>query len=675
MIQRFTCALVAAFLITQPISAGQNSTRSTSPIRINQIGYEINGPKTAVYKTEGSLSATKFDVIDASGNSVFNGDIGKQESVAGWNQGNFYVMDFSNFKTPGKYKVKVGSEQSFNFEIKENCLFSATITPILSCIQKFRCALPDNALPLFGSSGKKIDLHGGYKEASGDEAKHICHLQFSNYLPTNEIPECVWGMLKSYELNSKNFENANLKSKVTEEIGFGADYLNRACSPEGFFYSTVFDKWGEAERTICAYSSKDGSTAEMNANYQTAFREGGGLSIAALAKASKMQISGEYTPAQYLATAKRAYTHIKENNSKYDDDGKQNLLDELEAGLAAIELFKATNDGQYKTEATSWIEKILSRQTSEGYYNCDDAQQRPYYHAASEGLPFMVLTAYLEIDDSKTDAIKNSLKKSLDWYTLISHAVANPFNYCRMYARPTKGVVYGQARQSFFMPHSNESNYWWQGENARLGSMTVGILLAAKALDPKFALGTDDLSRLAVSQIDWILGKNPLEYCMLLGSGTVNYPPSTEGGIEGGICNGITAETDDGGIMFNVSEWRSNEQWLPHGSYYLFAISMIAAMSNGSTSIQNNSVIQTVKPNRISIIKNHGTYNLTIHGDIKDASSLYIYDLHGQKIASYTVSHGLNTVSLSGATFSPGMYVAKLTTEKKQVLHSSVLLQ
>ena len=83
------------------------------------------------------------------------------------------------------------------------------------------------------------------------------------------------------------------------------------------------------------------------------------------------------------------------------------------------------------------------------------------------------------------------------------------------------------------------------------------------------------------------MGLNPYDACMLQGSGRNNPPYLFFGSWEyanlpGGICNGITGGFfDEEGIDFQVpqaqtgqdSDWRWTEQWLPHASWFLLAVS------------------------------------------------------------------------------------------------------
>jgi hypothetical protein len=103
--------------------------------------------------------------------------------------------------------------------------------------------------------------------------------------------------------------------------------------------------------------------------------------------------------------------------------------------------------------------------------------------------------------------------------------------------------------------------------------------------DPAFC---HQLQAYAWRQLNWILGLNPYDCCMMQGAGRNNvfymfFESYEYNNAPGGICNGITggrANPDD--IDFNVGyavtgkdeDWRWSEQWLPHAAWYLYAVSL-----------------------------------------------------------------------------------------------------
>ena len=138
------------------------------------------------------------------------------------------------------------------------------------------------------------------------------------------------------------------------------------------------------------------------------------------------------------------------------------------------------------------------------------------------------------------------------------------------------------------MPHANETGYWWQGESARLASLAAAAILGGRlvAPDAKNPFGVrSDLATFAQNQLDWTLGRNPFGMCMLYGFGARNPPSAESAGVmvKGGISNGITGATlsDQGrGIVWaegpDENNWRWLEQWLPHSTWFLLAVTAMA---------------------------------------------------------------------------------------------------
>jgi hypothetical protein len=147
-----------------------------------------------------------------------------------------------------------------------------------------------------------------------------------------------------------------------------------------------------------------------------------------------------------------------------------------------------------------------------------------------------------------------------------------------------------QVRDGFFIPHENESGWWWQGENARLASLAAAAIVGGRLVYPgpgAYGVKTD-LANFAGDQIAWILGGNPYDMCFMFQFGKKNVPYMSSsfghGSGRGGISNGITGKDgnpDGSGIDFkmhaNGNEWRWTEQWLPHSAWFLQAV---AAMSS-----------------------------------------------------------------------------------------------
>lgn len=555
----------------------------------NHIGYERLGPKKAIIQTEQPhLSSYTAQLICAtSEQTVATFAVEEQGKVANWHQGYFYLIDFSSFTDSGDYFLQVEDSRSSYFTVGEHILLNQTLSDVIHYFKSQRCGgvfdQQDRQVPVLNAN-QTVDVHGGWYDASGDVSKYLSHLSYANYLNPQQTPMVVWNILKGLSLLEGSEDIAAFtRTRLIEEALFGADFLVRMQNEKGFFYMTVFDKWSKdtAQREICAYETQLGHKFD---DYQAGFRQGGGVAIAALAAASRLGVHGEYDQQKYRNAAENGYWHLKEHNTQYLNDGEENIIDEYCALLASVELFKATKETRYLEESRLWAQRLVARQMSDEqiqhFWSANQDGSRPYFHAAEAGLPVIALCEYLAIEDDsvQTESVKCIVNRACEFEIKISNKVTNPFGYPRQYV---KGVNESK-RDAFFVAHNNESGYWWQGENARLGSLATMAYLAQPHIASQEI--QQQLSVFAQDALNWIVGLNPYDMCMLDGHGRNNPDYLPQYGFfnaKGGVCNGITGGfEDEEDIAFNppaqkddmLQNWRWGEQWIPHGAWYLLAI-------------------------------------------------------------------------------------------------------
>ncbi|TOQ36121.1 glycoside hydrolase family 9 protein [Vibrio parahaemolyticus] len=555
----------------------------------NHIGYERLGPKKAIIQTEQPhLSSYTAQLICAtSEQTVATFAVEEQGKVANWHQGYFYLIDFSSFTDSGDYFLQVEDSRSSYFTVGEHILLNQTLSDVIHYFKSQRCGgvfdQQDRQVPVLNAN-QTVDVHGGWYDASGDVSKYLSHLSYANYLNPQQTPMVVWNILKGLSLLEGSEDIAAFtRTRLIEEALFGADFLVRMQNEKGFFYMTVFDKWSKdtAQREICAYETQLGHKFD---DYQAGFRQGGGVAIAALAAASRLGVHGEYDQQKYLNAAENGYWHLKEHNTQYLNDGEENIIDEYCALLASVELFKATKETRYLEESRLWAQHLVARQMSDEqmqhFWSANQDGSRPYFHAAEAGLPVIALCEYLAIEDDsvQTESVKRIVNRACEFEIKTSNKVTNPFGYPRQYV---KGVNESK-RDAFFVAHNNESGYWWQGENARLGSLATMAYLAQPHIASQEI--QQQLFVFAQDALNWIVGLNPYDMCMLDGHGRNNPDYLPQYGFfnaKGGVCNGITGGfEDEEDIAFNppaqkddmLQNWRWGEQWIPHGAWYLLAI-------------------------------------------------------------------------------------------------------
>jgi len=563
-------------------------------IYINQVGFDAAGPKIAVVGTDAALTAsTNFTLVNTKTKQVaYTGTLGAATQVDDWNTGQtYYRADFSGFKTVGKYtlNVMVNGKQytSAGFTIESNALARLTIPSIIHYYNKQRANTPqevaaDTKVQLYGSD-KRVDMHGGWCDASGDVSKYFSHLAYANFVSPQQTPLVVWSMANAVDNIPKLLTELHVKDSMVNEALWGADYMMRALSRDDYFYMIIFSYFSKNpnDRRVVGLHANSVTTDE----YQSAFREGGGMAIAALAKVARWKQHGEYTSQQYLDAAKRAYAHLLVNNTKYDDDHKENIIDDYCALMASIELWKTTGEALYRDDARKRAKNLEGRMSADGYFIANDGN-RPFWHAADAGLPVIALVQYVKKEDDamlRTAAL-NTIQQALDYNLRVTNNTGNPFGYAR------QSFLYkGEVKDGFFIPHENETGWWWQGEDARLGSLATAAIEGGRLVyGGKGAWGVkDSLAAYASQQASWILGCNPYSMCFMYGFGVKNVPymhsSFGHGSEKGGISNGVTGKDGNGdgsGIDFKTeaegNEWRWTEQWLPHAAWFLQAVTAMA---------------------------------------------------------------------------------------------------
>ena len=606
------------------LALAAGSAWSNSFFYYNQVGYDTGKPISIIIKSDSQLDGAEFKLMSG-GNAVQTGKLSAGTNPDNWvNNGKFYVATLDRGVTAGSYTLQITENgqpvNSDEFKVIDNALATSTLGAVLDYFFDDRANNAtvegwDKNLPVY-KSDKKLDVHGGWYDASGDVSKYLSHLSYANYLNPQQIPMTVWALAFTAERIPSLLGKTSSKTKAAEEAAYGADFLVRMLDEQGFFYMTVFDNWGSlfGKREVCAFTGSDG---DKSTDYQTAFREGGGMAIAGLARASKLSVHGDFTNEQYLAAAEKAFEHLSSKqsiggNCEYCDDHKENIIDDYTALLAATELYAATQNWDYLMAARERARNLKNRLSEDGYFWSDDAKTRPFWHASDAGLPLIALIRFAEIEGTVKmnmndkvsgesiwgcldclgcgcinrlqQAVLDAIEKHYKWLVDITNKVDNPFGYARQTYKTG-----GNIKDGFFIPHDNESNYWWQGEDARIASLAAAAVYAFRALDLD---GFEAVDKYATDQLDWILGKNPYGTCMMYGFGK-KVPEKYDGQsdydatLKGGIANGITGKNTDGSgiawdddgvtaVGFPADEpwnnWRWIEQWLPHSTWYLMAL-------------------------------------------------------------------------------------------------------
>ena len=567
--------------------AGGRESISGVQVLFDHVGYEPGARKVLLVEAPVDIEWHAVDVVRLPlGESVVGCAPVFAGAVDGWSRGPWWSLDVSDLREPGRYAIAWSasdrSGQSEGFTVGEGLHGNQLTSDIVHYIKGQRCSgiwdHADRNAPRVGD-GARRDVHGGWYDASGDYSKYLSHLSYANYMNPQQTPLVVWVLAHTWHRLRATDAPALLVERIRDEALHGADFLMRMQDPDGFWYVTVFDGWSKVpdQRELCSYRTQVGVKGD---DYQAGWRQGGGMAAAALAVAATLGAGPNHADSEYSDAALRGFRHLQQHAIEYLDDGRENLIDDVCALLAATELTAAFGDApadigtELERRATRLIDR--RRETDGHVWLAADDGQRSWFHASDEGLPGLTLLRVAQVRPDLADpalALAGELARSR---LTLDDSRTNPFGYPQHWIT----VDGSTPRAQWFFPHVNESGYWWQGENARVASLAT-FLSAAAAGMPDAAWVPKARER-ASDYVGWILGRNPFDVCMLQGHGR-NNPPYHPGfhNAPGGVCNGVTSGfADEADIAFRpmpmavdkAHSWRWGEQWMPHAAWLLHAL-------------------------------------------------------------------------------------------------------
>lgn len=217
-------------------------------IRINQLGYEPNGIKVAVWCSKGDASIVYFDLIDSStGKKVFSNKSGKSFGAYGPFT-NSYRLNFSTFKKPGVYYLKAGNAVSPSFKINDNVYKGTADFCLLYMRQQrsgFNPFLKDSChthdgYTMYGPmpDSTYINVVGGWHDAS----------DYLQYATTSA--NATWHLLAAYrdfpnvftdEKQANGLDGKNGFADVLDEAKWGLDWLLKMHPKPNWMFNQIAD--------------------------------------------------------------------------------------------------------------------------------------------------------------------------------------------------------------------------------------------------------------------------------------------------------------------------------------------------------------------------------------------------------------------------------------------------
>ena len=244
----FNRVLLTALLIffTSNLIAKENSW-----IRINQLGYQPNGSKVAVFVSKKQASITHFELVSvASKQVVFKTTTGQRFGAYGpFAMG--YRLNFSAFKGKGKFYIKAGEAKSPEFRIDDQ-VYKGTADFCLQYMRQQRSGfnpfLKDSChthdgYTLYGAAAGLpdstiIDASGGWHDASD-------YLQYST-----TTANATFHLLAAYrdfknvfsdQYDWNGLKGKNNRADIMDEAKWGLDWLVKMHPRKDWMFNQLAD--------------------------------------------------------------------------------------------------------------------------------------------------------------------------------------------------------------------------------------------------------------------------------------------------------------------------------------------------------------------------------------------------------------------------------------------------
>lgn len=504
-----------------------------SDILTNQLGYFTGMNKKATLLSDSS-SPVKFDLKDSSGKSVFN-DESEPMGLDADSGDNVHEIEFSDFETNGTYYIETADgAKSREFEIGNGEMYSYMLYDSLNYFYQNRSGIEIESQYIIsgdstslaraaghtsdiatieqtwgysGSSGTQ-DVTGGWYDA-GDHGKYVVNGGIS-----------LWTMQNQYEIAVKNGfedvyadgtmsipENSNSYPDLLDEARYELEWMFKMMVKDGDYANMVYHKMHDVKWTALALAPADDPEERIIKPPTTAAT----LNMAACA-AQAYRLWKDVDPTfadECLSNSKLAYEAAKKHPDMYaplDESigggpyGDDDATDELY--WAACELFLATDDSSYQKDAKASPHYMKTEVKLSGGEDVDSSGSFNWGHISALGNLSMALNTD-KLDSSAKEKLTTSLCGAADYYEEL-----------------TDKQGYGQPYEAGTVSYEIDRNGYIWGSNSFIMNNNM-IMAYAYELS-----GEDDYLDGVISGMDYILGRNPLDYSYVTGYGShsVKYP-------------------------------------------------------------------------------------------------------------------------------------------------------
>ena len=508
-------------------------------------GYMPEGQKTAIVNMSQSKHKNSFQLINSLNNQpVYKGKISRSKTTTG----EYDIIDFSEFKTPGTYRLKVGEAITPVFRIDKN-IWESSLWKTMNFVFCQRCgySVPGKHgtchVDLFSEhNGKRISYAGGWHDA-GDLSQQT--------LQTGDV---AYNFLEAF--NRLKDKNQVLANRMLEEAGWGLDFILKNRYGDGYRASSMgLLIWQDG----IVNSFDDISTVRVQ---NLAFDN---FLYAAYEAYAAMTIPNDPAMREYLervakedfgfAINRDAETGFGEFLTIYEHSCNTSQSQYMAtASWAASMLYKLTGDPYYAEKAVSFIIYTLDCQQTnpigkagiKGFFYRDKSKKVivHYNHQSREQIYMQAMALLCETQSQHADYPR--WEKSILLYGGYLKSIM-PFT--APYGMLAGGVYHideNKDDESFdhlhlFQPSDAKEMYTEQLKNGVQldnehylkrfpvwfsifnGNTAVHLSMGKAAVICGKFLNDNELLQIGLEQLYWVVGKNPFGQSLIYGEGQ-NYP-------------------------------------------------------------------------------------------------------------------------------------------------------
>lgn len=564
----------------QRVEADQYEGWNVAPgkFSFSHTGYRPGDNKTAF---AGAGAGSDFQIIDPGNNVVYNGSVRTIETM----NGTFRLIDFSDFRTEGTYRIRSGSLESNPFPIGENIWLG----PVFNAINFFFCERCGFNVP-----GVHPECHKDWQGFRGDERKIIN----GGWHDAGDLSQGYWrtamavfAMLNNLDALVQKKTDPELSDRIRNEAAWGLDWLLKTRFGDGYHMSWALGR--------IYTDNKIGTIDDMVSEAQNVPWENF-LAAAVLGRCA--EAFKKFNP----DLAERALIAATEDwEAAIASRAAWDLAEYREASwgvTSSVILNRITGEDKYKKQALQLAELLIKCQEQsfiEGipitgyFYTTSERRQVIHnYHAAFEEAPLIALSHLCNAypDD----------RKWMDWYgAAVLHseffmkrgsAIAAPYdllpnsvwNRREIMAEKDEKLRADLLRQFNDGTHLSDeyvlrtfpiyfndlfhgntninlSSAWALAEASRLRKDKAGMEIAGK-------------------QLQWVLGANPFSQSLMYGTG-YDFAPHFAyclKNLVGALPVGMDCMSGDEPFWSGTNTATYKEIWVEPVSRFLGAVSVYA---------------------------------------------------------------------------------------------------